>query len=88
MNHSKVEDSLRRVRFEWEQKVSEQQTKHTKELSQLQKLHKQQIAALQQQYQQLLDEKIRDMQTETASQMNRQATLDKELKRLRGQDEF
>jgi chromosome segregation ATPase len=82
MNHSKVEDSLRRVRSEWEQKVNEQQTKHTKELSQVHKLHKQQIATLQQQYQQLLDEKIRDMQTDAASQMTRQATLDKELKRL------
>jgi chromosome segregation ATPase len=76
------EDSLQRVAAEWEQRLEEEQTQHVRAISQLQKQHRLQIEGLQEQYQQLLTAKIKEMESDAVSQQQRQTMLDTELRRL------
>lgn len=77
-----VQEDLKRVRNEWEKRCRETEQECHSQVSELKHKQSAQISELQQHYQQLLEDKIREFQNEATHQIHRQKQLDSEFKKL------
>lgn len=77
-----AQEDLKKVKEQWEKRCRELEKEHSLHFSEIQAKHQGQIAELQRHYQDLLEEKIKDFQSDHSSQFSRQKALDYELKRM------
>lgn len=77
-----AQEDLKKVKEQWEKRCREIEKEHSLMVSDLQLKHQGQISELQRHYQELLEEKIKDFQSEHSSHFSRQRALDYELKKI------
>ena len=77
-----AQEDLKRVKEQWEKRCREIEKEHSLMLSEIQIKHQSQITELQRHYQDLLEDKIKEFQSEHSSHFSKQRALDYELKKI------
>ena len=77
-----AQEDLKKVKDQWERRCKDVEKENSIHISEIQAKHQSQIAELQRHYQEMLEERIKEFQSDHSTHLSKQKALDYELKRI------